>query len=129
MKKSMLFLALALGAFATQGCHDHGDDAMAPVVLINEPTSGASLPNNTELHMHCTLTDESLHELYVTLKDITGDSILASYNPIVHDSTSYTFHEHFTPSLAQTSTLRLLVEVEDHSGNVTRDSVNFTVTQ
>lgn len=129
MKKSMLFLALSLGAFATQGCHSHDDDTTAPVVLIEEPTSGASLPNNTELHMHCTLTDESLHELYVTLKDITGDSILASYNPIVHDSTSYTFHEHFTPALAQTSTLRLLIEVEDHAENVTRDSVDFTVTQ
>lgn len=122
-----LLLLLAIAAFTFAACHKHDeDDTAAPVVTLETPTDGAVLSG--EVHVHGTVTDASLHEMSIVVTKDSDGSELLSAEPTVHDLTSYSFDEHFTPSgLTGETDVTLLITVEDHSSNKTTKTVKFKV--
>jgi hypothetical protein len=123
--KSFLFAAFCLFTVAACHDHDHDEDSNAPVVTINSPAENASVSG--EVHVECTATDASLHEMEVKVTKDSDGSELFKQNPTVHDETEYDFHEHFTPSVAAETAVTLTVTVSDHSDNTTVKTLKFTV--
>lgn len=123
--KSLLFAAFCLLTVAA--CHEHGDenDTTAPTVTITSPAENASVVG--EVHVECTVSDASLHEMEVKVTKDSDGTVLYSATPTVHDETSYEFHEHFTPALAAETAATLTVTVSDHSDQTTTKTVKFTV--
>jgi hypothetical protein len=122
--KSLLFAALCCLTIAA--CHKHDEnDTNAPVVTIASPTEAASIQG--EIHIEGTVTDESLHEMEIKLTKDSDGSELFKATPAVHDETSYTFHEHYTPTVAAETAVTLTITVSDHSENTTTKTVKFTV--
>lgn len=124
--KSMLFVLLCV--FTLAACkddHDHGDDTVAPAVTIHTPTENESVSG--EVHIEITVTDESLHDMDVTVTKDSDGSVLFTDSPSVHDKTEYDFHEHFTPTVTEETPVTLTVVVADHSDHTTTKTVKFTV--
>jgi hypothetical protein len=123
--KAMLFSLLC--TFMVAACHDHNheDDVAAPTVNILTPTENESVSG--EVHVEITVTDESLHEMEVTVTKDSDGSVLYSDKPSVHDKTEYDFHKHFTPAVADETPVTLTVIVEDHSDRKTTKTVKFKV--
>ncbi len=122
----MLFALLCLLTIAAcKDDHDHGDDTVAPSVTIHTPTENESVSG--EVHVEITVTDESLHEMDVTVTKDSDGSILYTDSPSVHDKTEYDFHEHFTPTVTEETPVTLTVVVADHSDHTTTKTVKFKV--
>lgn len=123
--KSFLLAAFCLLTVAACHDHDHEEDDDAPVVTISSPAENASVSG--EVHVECTATDASLHEMEVKVTKDSDGAELFKQNPTVHDATEYDFHEHFTPSVAAETAVTLTVTVSDHSDHTTVKTLKFTV--
>lgn len=127
--KFKLLIAASIFAASFAACKDDDDttDKNAPVVTITSPTAGESISG--EVHIMFSVTDESLHELLVTVTDdATGDTLyIPAEDPEVHDLTSYDFHDHFTPTIAAETDVTLNILAEDHSDHTTTKTVKFKV--
>lgn len=123
--KALFFASFCFLTIAA--CHDHHDetDTTAPTVMITSPTENESVAG--EVHVECSVTDESLHEMEVKVTKDSDGTELFKDNPTVHDKTSYEFHEHFTPTLSAETAVTLTVTVMDHSDNTTTKTLKFTV--
>ena len=123
--KSILFAALCLIAAA---CHHHDDenDTNDPVLTISSPTSDASIAGAVTISG--TATDESLHEMSIVVTKDSDSSELFKSAPEVHDLTSYTIAEKWTPSgLTAETPVTLTVTVEDHNDHKVVKTVKFKV--
>lgn len=124
--KFLIASALFFTAFAA--CKKDDDkDTKAPVVTISSPTEGESISG--EVHIMVSLTDESLHELLISVTDdATGDTLyMPAEDPEVHDLTSFDFHDHWTPNVSAETSVTLNVLAEDHSDNATTKTLKFKV--
>lgn len=126
MKKiQYLFFAFAL-SMALASCHKHEDDANAPVLTISAPAANASLSGAVTIAG--TATDESMHEMSIKVTRDSDGSELFTSAPEVHDLTSYTIAETWTPSgITAETAVTLTVTVSDHSDHSTTQTVKFTV--
>lgn len=118
--KSLLFAAICL--FTVAACHK---DSNAPVLTIVSPTEGESVSG--EVHIECSATDQSLHEMEVKVTKDADGTELFSAAPEVHDLKSYDFHEHFTPTVSAETAVTLTVTVSDHNDHTVTQTVKFTV--
>lgn len=107
----LAFTFIAILAFTISSCGSKKENA-APVITIEEPEDGVTIPLTDSAHIEGVVTDdESLHELSIVVVKSTGDTVLEAY-PNVHDLKTYSFHYHFHPSTVGNYTLH--VTAEDH---------------
>jgi hypothetical protein len=125
MKK--LFFALSILAFGTIACHKHDDDSEKPVITITSPSTNASVVSGTDVKITGKLTDESLHELLITVTQVSDGKELFKATPTVHDLTSYDINETWKPNVAADTDVKLTVVAEDHSANKNEVTVLFKV--
>lgn len=119
---------LALFAFALSACHKHDDaaDTNDPVLTITSPAADASIAG--AVNIAGTTTDESLHEMSITVTQDSDNTPLYKIAPEVHDKTSYTISETWTPSgIAAETAVTLTIVVEDHSDHSVTKTVKFKV--
>lgn len=126
-KFKLVSLVIALAALSFAACHHHDeDDTTDPVLTITSPTANASISGAVTIAG--TLTDESLHELSIKITKDADNSELFSAAPSVHDETSYTIAETWTPTGITTETpVTLTVIAEDHSEHTVTKTVKFSV--
>ena len=124
--QNLLLLALLLGV-STVACHKHDEsDKDNPVVTITAPAIDASISGAVTIAG--VVTDESLHELSIKVTKDSDNSELFSATPEVHDLTSYTIAETWTPSgIAAETAVTLTVVAEDHNSNAISTTVKFKV--
>ncbi len=111
--KTVLFGLAIVSALAItiSSCNSKKENG-APVITIEEPEDGLTIPLTDSAHIEGVVTDdESLHELSIVVVKSTGDTVLEAY-PNVHDLKTYSFHYHFHPSTVGNYTLH--VTAEDH---------------
>lgn len=121
----LTLLALLISVFA---CKDNSEevDTNAPVLTIESPTENAMIQGAVQIKLH--VTDESLHEMDVKVIQDSDGAIVLEEAPMVHDETDYHYEKTFTLSgLTMDDPLTLTVTVEDHSANITTQTVKFTV--
>lgn len=125
--QNVLLLVLLLG-FTAVACHKHDDenDKNNPVITITSPAIDASISGAVAIAG--VVTDESLHELSIKITKDGDNSELFSATPEVHDLTSYTIAETWTPSgIAAETAVTLTVVAEDHHSNAISTTVKFKV--
>jgi len=124
-----LLLLITLFSITAVACHKHehdDDDATDPVLVITAPTVNASISGAVAIAG--TLTDESLHEMSITVTKDSDNSMLFTAMPTVHDLTSYIIAETWTPvGIAAETAVTLTIVAEDHSSNMVTQTVKFTV--
>jgi hypothetical protein len=127
LKISFFVSLLALISFTA--CHKHEDvaDTIAPVLTITAPTEDAS--NNGAVAIKGTITDEGgMHEMSLKITKDSDNTVLFSATPTVHDKTTFTLAETWTPTgITVETAVTLTVNVEDHSANKTEKIVKFKV--
>lgn len=124
---TMVFVA----CLSIYSCHkSDAVDKNPPVLTLNTPVSNATYTNGQVVSITGTITDESLHELLISItKDADGSTLFTPSNPPeVHDLTSYNINEKWTPTGFTTATsVTLKVSAEDHSSNITIKTIKFTL--
>lgn len=127
--KSKFFILVVFSLMMLTSCHKHDEnegDIQAPTLTIDDPVEGESISG--EVHIHGKVTDQSLHEMEITVTKDSDGAELFTANPTVHDKTVYDFDEHFTPSgLTSEIPVTLTITVEDHSDHSTMKTVKFKV--
>lgn len=123
----LLALALIMGSFAFNACHDHDhdeSDTSDPVLTITSPAADASLTGKVTISGKA--TDESLHEMTIVITKDSDNSELFRVAPSVHDETDFTISESWTPvGLTSETPVTLTVTVEDHSEHKVVKTVKF----
>jgi hypothetical protein len=124
--QNLLMLALLLG-FTAVACHKHDDDdSNNPVITITAPAIDASISGAVTIAG--LVTDESLHEMSIKVTKDSDNSELFSATPEVHDLTSYTIAEIWTPAgISAETAVTLTVVAEDHNSNAIATTVKFKV--
>jgi hypothetical protein len=120
-------LLVSLFSFAV-ACHSHADDTDVtnPVLTIKSPTSGDNIPG--PITIKGDVSDESLHELSIIVKKDSDKSELFKATPVVHDLTTFSFLETWTPTgLDPETAVTLSITIEDHNANKTEQSISFKV--
>lgn len=136
MKSIKLNLTLlAIVAIAFSSCkkeeddhsHDTTSDNTKPVITISSPTSTAMYNNGDTIKIRGTVTDNSLHELLIKIVDDANGTVLYSTAPTVHDLTTYSFSANWKSSVTDHTNASVIVMAEDHSSNVSSDTVHVHI--
>ena len=116
-------MVVSLGATA---CHKHDVENIDPVISLLTPSVDASVAGDVAIAG--LVTDESLHELTIKVTKDSDNSELFNSTPEVHDLTSYTIAELWTPSgIAAETAVTLTITAEDHNSNIATATVKFKV--
>jgi hypothetical protein len=104
-------------------------DTEKPYLSIVEPMSNdtTSMAIEPEIHVEFTVTDnDQLKSLSVTLKDGLNN-ILFSSNPTVDGLKSYSFHQHYLPTMTITGTTLFKVNIiaTDQNNNTNTQDILF----
>jgi len=129
MKHSSSLLILLLLSIPFLGCHkadDDSDDRSTPVLTITSPAVSAAITGNVTIAG--VATDNSLHEMEMKITRDSDGSTLWEKSPTVHDLTSYTIAETWSPSgLTGITPVTLTVKTDDHNSNSVTQTVRFVV--
>jgi hypothetical protein len=125
--QSLLFAAFCLLTVAACHNHDHDEeDNNPPVLNITAPAEGAVMTKPVALSLNA--SDESLHEMSISITRDSDGVELFSKEPSVHDETEFIFFESWNPAEVTAETaVTLTVTVEDHSEHKVVKTVKFTV--
>jgi hypothetical protein len=104
-------------------------DTEKPYLSIVEPMANdtTSMAIEAEIHVEFTATDnDQLKSLSVTLKDGLNN-ILFSSNPTVDGLKSYSFHQHYLPTMTITGTTLFKVNIiaTDQNNNTNTQDILF----
>jgi hypothetical protein len=104
-------------------------DTEKPYLSIVEPMANdtTSMAIEPEIHVEFTATDnDQLKSLSVTLKDGLNN-ILFSSNPTVDGLKSYSFHQHYLPTMTITGTTLFKVNIiaTDQNNNTNKQDILF----
>jgi hypothetical protein len=101
--------------------HDHNDtsDKTAPAVTLTSPTSMQIFYSGDTVWIKGTVTDQSLHEMVVSIKKKSDDAVLFTTTPTVHDLTTYNLNTFWKCAVSGHTDAYLEIVVEDHSSNKT----------
>lgn len=106
--------------------HGHGlrsrkkstdEDLSVPVVTLSSPVASQSYAGGGTVSINGTVTDNSLHELEITITNNATSAVLYTKTISVHNLTSYTINENWINSVAVLTNATLKVEAHDHSEN------------
>lgn len=99
-------------------------DTEKPVVIITSPKANNKFMNGDTIRIQGTATEnDELHEMKITLKNTTKDTLLFSETPVVHALKSYTINTMCIAKAIAHSDCVLTITASDHSSNVTTVTV------
>ena len=127
MQKQFILLLLAtISLSAFTACTKKDEDTNKPLITISSPAADVSVAGTVSITG--TVTDESLHELTITVTKDSDNTELFKATPEVHDLTSYNIAETWAPSgIVAETPVTLTVTAEDHHENVASVVVKFKV--
>jgi hypothetical protein len=100
--------------------HDHDDsDKTAPELTIRSPNDKQVFNQGDTMYIKGTVSDASLHELSITLRNDKDSSILYSTAPVVHALNNYTINTYWVCNVADHTNATLTITAHDHSENKT----------
>jgi hypothetical protein len=131
--KFILIILISVSIFQLYSCKKKTSelDTEKPYLSIVEPMANdtTSMAVEPEIHVEFSATDnDQLKSLSVTLKD-GSNNILFSSNPTVDGLKSYSFHQHYLPTMTITGTTLFKVNIiaTDQSDNTTTQDILFYV--
>ncbi|MFN5251045.1 MAG: hypothetical protein ACK5DE_08340 [Bacteroidota bacterium] len=112
--------ALLMLAACEKEPHHHDDtDTVAPALSINSPSQMQVFNQGDTLYIQGSLSDASLHELSITLRDDKDSSLLFSATPVVHGLSTYTLNSFWVCNVKDHTNATLRITAHDHSENKT----------
>lgn len=112
--------ALLMLAACEKEPHHHDDtDTAAPALSINSPSQMQVFNQGDTLYIKGSLSDASLHELSITLRDDKDSSLLFSATPVVHGLSTYTLNSFWVCNVKDHTNATLRLTAHDHSENKT----------
>lgn len=124
----MRTLIIAAALFVTfNACKNKSEeDINDPVITLTSPAADASISGAVSIAGR--VTDESLHELSITVNKDSDNTTLFTSAPEVHELSDYTIAETWTPTgIAAETAVTLTVTAEDHSSHSATKTVKFKV--
>lgn len=120
---SIIFIVACKKDTATTTTTD-ATDTEKPVVTITSPKADKMYMNGDTIRIQGTATEnDELHEMKITLKNTTKDTLLFSETPVVHALKSYTINTMCIAKATAHSDCVLTITASDHSSNVTTVTV------
>jgi hypothetical protein len=108
--------------------HDHTTaDTVKPALSISSPTDMKVYYSGDTVWIKGSVSDASLHELLIKITKDSDGSVLFSEAPVVHDMTSYAINTFWKSQVSDHSNAKVIVLAEDHSGNVSSDTVRIHI--
>lgn len=107
--------------------HHSGADTEAPVIQIQSPIPMKMYNNGDMVHINGTVSDASLHEMVIKILNDADNSELYRSEPTVHGETQYYFDVHWKLEVTDHTNASVIVQVEDHSSNVSADTVHIHI--
>ena len=110
--------------------HDHtqnAGDTAKPTISITSPSSMQVFYNGDTVKIRGLVSDASLHELLIKVVKDSDNSVLFSETPTVHDLSSYTINTNWKSQVTDHTNARVIVVAEDHSSNVSSDTVRIHI--
>ena len=124
----VMLLLLPLTACKKTDDHDHSStDSEKPVLSMTLPSDSMTFNNGDTVKIRGTVTDNSLHELMVSIINNDNDSILYSAAPVVHDLTAYTIAMDWKSQVTTHTNASVIIVAEDHSANVVADTIRIHI--
>ena len=123
-------LMLLLTVTACKKNDDHDEDANdhdKPVLSITLPTDSMTYKHGDTVKIRGLVTDNSLHELFVSIVENTNDSVLFTDAPNVHDLSAFSIASNWKSQVTKLTNARVIVVAEDHNANVTSDTIRIQV--
>ncbi|HEY1045826.1 MAG TPA: hypothetical protein VGF79_05265 [Bacteroidia bacterium] len=133
IKLNLILLAVLAIAFSSckkeedDHSHDSTSDTSKPVITISSPVSTAMYNNGDTIKIRGKVTDNSLHELLIKVVNDANGAVLYSTAPTVHDLTTYSFSVDWKSSVTDHTNASIIVLAEDHSSNVSSDTVHVHI--
>lgn len=123
---------LALSVFSSckkeDDDHDHsGTDSTKPSITISSPVSMKVYNSGDTVRLFAKVSDASLHELLVRIKnDSTGEEYFR-YTPVVHDLNYFEVDTYWVSKVTDHTNASVIVAAEDHHSNVDSASVKIHI--
>lgn len=117
MKANHMFICLCFVIGAGSCSKNSADDLSVPVLTLTSPVSGQSYAGGGTVSITGTVTDNSLHELEITITNNANSVVLYTNTLSIHNLTSYAINESWINSVSVLTNATLKVEAHDHSEN------------
>jgi hypothetical protein len=108
--------------------HLHEELENPPTIIINSPTENQNFSVGDTIVLSGETTDDSLHELSVSLKNPEGLARIQE-NPEVHDLASYSFEYSYVLTAGDLGTNIVMVVSVNHTELSTTKMVNINVSE
>lgn len=133
--KSILLTLGAVAMFTFSSCekeeddhsHDTTGDRDKPVLSITSPSDMQIFYSGDTVRIKGTVSDASLHEMLIKILRDSDNSELFRETPTVHDMTSYSINTFWKSQVSDHTNARLIIVAEDHSSNVSSDTVRIHI--
>ena len=98
-----------------------------PVITLTSPTDTIIINSGDTVLIKGTVSDnKSLHEVYITFKEVANDSVLLiNDHPYTHGAKNYNLNYIWYTSVP--AVYKLTIEVHDHDENIIRKDFLMTV--
>src|SRR5574343_744360 len=108
--------------------HDHStSDSTKPSIIISSPVSMKVYNSGDTVRLFAKVSDASLHELLVRIKnDSTGEEYFR-YTPVVHDLNYFEVDTYWVSKVTDHTNASVIVAAEDHHSNVDSASVKIHI--
>lgn len=106
---------------------DGASDTENPVITMTSPTDMQVYALGDTVWLKGLVTDKSLHELSITLKNDKDGSVLYSQTPTVHDFTSYTINAFWKSVVTEKTNATLTISATDHHPNTATKTIAITL--
>ncbi len=116
---SAILLLFTLAACEKEHHHHDDSDKTAPELTITSPNDKQVFNQGDTMYIKGTVSDASLHELSITLRNDKDSSILYSTAPVVHALNNYTINAYWVCNVADHTNATLTITAHDHSENKT----------
>jgi hypothetical protein len=115
----IIYINICIGiAVLFASCNKHSENDMsAPVLTITAPAANQVYATGANVIISGTVTDNSLHELVITITNTATSAVLYTKTISVHDLSSYSINESWVNNVTAITNATVKVEVEDHDSN------------
>lgn len=124
-------MAIVFGLLSTYSCkeddHDHDKDMNNPLITLLKPTENQIYLRLDTVWIKGVITDEELHECYISISDSADNSVLFQTSPMVHDMTTYNVDTFWVSDVLKPTRAIVSIKAEDHSSNSAVQTVKVTL--
>lgn len=107
--------------------HDETSDRDKPEITITSPSSMQVYYSGDTVRIKGLVTDASLHEMIIKITKDSDGTVLFSETPTVHDMNMYTINTFWKSNVSDHTNARLIVVAQDHSSNISSDTVRIHI--